>query len=58
MLTNLTRLGFKKEAKELASSLNGYINIYKSFMVSSVKAIDFYNAASSGKQCNEQGCEI
>ena len=58
MLINLVRLGFKKEANELAISLNGYINIYKSFMVSSIKAIDFVNMTSSGKQCNEKGCKI
>ncbi len=58
MLINLVRLGFKKEANELAISLNGYINIYKSFMVSSIKAIDFVNMTSSGKQCNDQGCKI
>ena len=32
---NFTRLGFLKEAKELSESLNGYLNIYKSFMISS-----------------------
>ena len=58
MLINLVRLGFKKEANELAISLNGYINIYKSFMISSIKAIDFVNMTSSGKQCNEKGCKI
>ena len=35
MLMDLTRLGFKNEAKELANSLNGYLNIYKSLMISS-----------------------
>ena len=29
MLLNFSRLGFKQEAKELADSLNGYLNIYK-----------------------------
>jgi uncharacterized protein len=58
MLINLTRLGFKKESQELADSLNGYLNIYKSFMLSSVKAIDYFNAISSGKDCNHDGCSI
>ena len=58
MLINLTRLGFKKESQELADSLNGYLNIYKSFMLSSVKAIDYFNTISSGKDCNHDGCSI
>ena len=37
MLLNFSRLGMKKEAKELSNSLNGYLNIYKSLMISSFK---------------------
>ena len=58
MLLNLTRLGFKKEAQELSNSLNGYLNIYKSFMLSGVKAIDYFNAISSGKNCGPDGCSL
>ena len=56
MLTNLTRLKLNKEAQELADSLSGYLNIYKAFMLSSVKAIDYFNTISSGKNCKEDGC--
>ena len=58
MLLNFVRLGLKQEAEELAISLNGYLNTYKSFMISSVKSIDFYNEITSGNNCNEQGCKI
>ena len=58
MLRNLSRLGLLKEAKELAISLNGYLNIYKNFMISSIKSIDLNKRLEEGKNCNEQGCEI
>ena len=58
MLINFTRLGFTKEAKDLAQSLNGYLNSYKSFMISSIKSIDYFNEISAGNNCNEQGCKI
>ena len=58
MLRNLTRLGFMSEAKKLSESLNGYLNIYKNYMISSLKSIDYFNEISSGKNCNEEGCEI
>ena len=58
MLMNLTRLGFKNEAKELANSLNGYLNIYKTFMISSVKSIDYLNQIESNKKCNHEGCSV
>jgi uncharacterized protein len=58
MLTNFARLGFNKEAKLLSSNLNCYLNIYKSFMVSAVKAIDYFNEISKGKNCNQDGCSI
>ncbi len=58
MLINLTRLGMMKEASELAESLNGYLNKYKGFMTSAVKAIDFYESIKSGKKCGDEGCLI
>ena len=57
MLLNLTRLSYLEEAKELSTSLNGYLNIYKGFMISSLKALDFYNDIKSGKNCNLEGCK-
>ena len=58
MLINLIRLGLMEEAKKLTNSLNGYLNNYKNFMMTSVKAIDFFNNISSGKNCDAQGCKI
>ena len=58
MLLNFSRLGMKDEAKELSDSLNNYLNIYKSSMASSLKAIDFYKTNESGKNCTELGCII
>ena len=58
MLINLIRLGFTEEAKKIADSLNGYLNIYKNHMMTSVRALDFFNNVKSGKNCNEQGCKI
>ena len=58
MLINLIRLGMMDEAKKLADSLNGYLNIYKSHMMTSLKAIDYFNNIVEGKNCNEQGCKI
>ncbi len=58
MLINLVRLGMMAEAKKLANSLNGYLNIYKTHMMTSIRAIDFFNNINSGKNCNEQGCKI
>ena len=58
MLINFVRLGMMKEAKQLSDSLNGYLNIYKSHMMTSLRAIDFYNNTKDGKNCNEQGCKI
>ena len=48
----------KNEARELSDSLNGYLNIYKSLMVSSLKAIDYFKMIESNKNCNEDGCVI
>ena len=58
MLLNFTRLGFMDKAKILSASLNGYLNIYKSYMITAIKALDFFNSKLSGKNCNEQGCEL
>ncbi|MDA8676986.1 DUF255 domain-containing protein [Candidatus Pelagibacter bacterium] len=57
MLINLIRLGFTKETQKLANSLNGYLNIYKNHMMTAIRALDFFNSAKFGKNCNEQGCE-
>ncbi len=58
MLLNLSRLGYMEEGKELSNSLNGYLNIYKNFMASSLKSLDFFNEIKSGKNCNTEGCKI
>ena len=57
MLINLTRLGLKNEAKQLANSLNGYLNVYKNHMMTAIRALDFFNSINSEKNCNEKGCE-
>ena len=57
MLINLIRLGFMDESKNLADSLNGYLNIYKNHMMTAIRALDFFNNIRSGKNCNEQGCK-
>ena len=58
MLINFSRLGMLVRAEELFISLNGYLNLYKNFMTSSLKALDFYKEIKSGKNCNSEGCEI
>ena len=58
MLINLIRLGMMEQAKKLSVSLNGYLNIYKNHMMTSLKAIDFFNNVKNGKNCNEQGCDV
>ena len=58
MLLNFTRLGLIEESKKLSSSLNGYLNVYKNYMITAVKALDFFKCKLSGKNCNENGCEI
>ena len=50
MLINFTRLGMMNEAKKLADSLNGYLNIYKNHMMTSLKAIDYFNNIKQGKK--------
>ena len=58
MLINLVKLGMMDYAKKLAESLNGYLNIYKNHMMTTIRALDFFNNISSGKNCNEQGCKL
>ena len=58
MLLNFSRLGMKSEARELSSSLNGYLNIYKALMASSLKSIDYFNMIESNKNCTDAGCII
>ncbi len=58
MLINFSRLGFISQAKELSISLNGYLNIYKNFMTSSLKALDYFKEINNGKNCNTEGCQI
>ena len=58
MLINLIRLGMMDEAKKLSESLNGYLNVYKSHMMTSLRAIDYFNNVKEGKNCNELGCKI
>ena len=58
MLINFVRLGMMEEAEKLSDSLNGYLNIYKNHMMTSLRAIDFYCNAKDGKNCNEYGCKI
>ena len=58
MLINLVRLGMMDDAQRLADSLNGYLNVYKNHMMSSLRAIDFFNNIKDGKNCNELGCKI
>ena len=50
MLINLIRLGMNNEANKLSQSLNGYLNIYKNHMMSSLRAIDFFNNYKSRKK--------
>ena len=58
MLINLIRQGMIENAKKLSDSLNGYLNIYKNHMMTSLRAIDFFNNIKAGKNCNELGCKI
>ena len=58
MLINLVRLGMMEEANKISESLNGYLNIYKSHMMTALRALDYFNNIKDGKNCNEQGCKI
>ncbi len=58
MLNNLSRLGYLEIGKELSESLNGYLNIFKNHMLSSLKSIDIFNQTNSGIKCTEDGCDL
>ena len=58
MLLNFTRLGLMNEGKKISTSLNGYLNIYKSYMITAIKALDFFSSKLTGKNCNEDGCKL
>ena len=58
MLINLVKLGMMDEAKKISNSLNGYLNIYKNHMMTALRALDYFNNVSLGKNCNDQGCKI
>ena len=47
-----------ENAKNLSLSLNGYLNIYKSHMMTTLRALDYFNNINLGKNCNEQGCSL
>ena len=57
MLLNFVRLNFKEESKELAESLNGYLNVYKLLMTSSLEVLDIYNNIEKSKVCDTKGCK-
>ena len=46
------------ESKKLSNSLNGYLNVYKNHMMTSIRALDFYDCVMHGKNCNEEGCDV
>ena len=56
LTVNFVKLGMMDEAQKLSESLNGYLNIYKNHMMTALRALDFFNNISKGKNCNEQGC--
>ncbi len=58
MLINFTKLGMIEEAQKLSESLNGYLNVYKSQMITSLRAIDYFRNIKEGKNCNEKGCNL
>jgi len=58
MLTNFLRIGFLNEAKELASSMHGYVNMHSQNMASSIKALDIFEQVIQSPNCSEEGCKI
>lgn len=56
MLENFIRLGLDREADDLAKSLFGYLNIYKNYMTTAIKALDFYKDKKMKKECGIKGC--
>ena len=57
MLFNMARLGKLSDAKTLAQSLYGYLNIYNNYMISSLKSLDYFNEKNLGKRCGPDGCK-
>ena len=57
MLFNMARLGKLSDAKILAQSLYGYLNIYNNYMISSLKSLDYFNEKNLGKRCGPDGCK-
>ncbi len=57
MLLNMVRLGKLDEAKILAQSLYGYLNIYNNYMTSSLKSLDYFSEKSLGRGCGPDGCK-
>ena len=57
MLLNMVRLGKLDEAKILAQSLYGYLNIYNNYMTSSLKSLDYFSEKSLGRDCGPDGCK-
>ena len=59
MLKNFARLKyFCSESDELGKSIESYLNIYKNYMLSSVKSLDIYKNAKLNINCNEDGCDV
>ena len=58
MLFNMVRLGKLDDAKILAQSLYGYLNIYNNYMTSSLKSLDYFSEKSLGRDCGPDGCKI
>ena len=57
MLINLSQLGMLQEAQKLSDSLNGYLNIYKNHMMTSLRALDIFNNIQKNN-CTETGCKV
>ncbi len=58
MLINLSQLGMLQEAQKLSDSLNGYLNIYKNHMMTSLRALDIFNNIQKKNNCTETGCKV
>ena len=46
------------QAKKLSDKFKWISEYYKNHMMTSLRAIDFFNNVKDGKNCNEQGCKI
>ena len=49
MLINFIRLGMMSEAQKLFDSLNGYLNVYKNHMMTSLRALDYFKISKLEK---------